>query len=158
MRLVSLCYIERDEQWLMLYRNKKKNDPNAGYYIGVGGKCEPRENIDACMLREAYEETGLTITGYERRGLIHFRSDVYEDEEMYLYTATEFTGTVTQSCPEGELSWVPKEEVLSLRIWEGDVYFLKRLLAGESQIEITLTYAHDRLIDVCEGDAKERNS
>lgn len=148
MQITSLCYIEQDGKWLMLYRNKKKNDLNQGYYIGIGGKCEPNETIDECMLREIFEETGLKVTEYQSRGLIHFRSDTYEDEEMYLYTATKFEGSVNMNCPEGELSWVPKTEVLSLPIWEGDRYFLEKLLSDETDIEMTLQYEGRKLVSV----------
>ena len=148
MEITSLCYIEKDDRWLMLYRNKKKNDPNAGYYIGVGGHLEPGETIDACMIREVREETGLEITGYRKRGLIHFHSDTFDEEEMYLYTATEFTGELTESCTEGELRWIPKRQVLSLPIWEGDRVFLQRLLDGDDRIDIALWYKGSELVRV----------
>lgn len=155
MKTTSLCYIEENGCWLMLYRNKKAQDDNKGYYIGIGGKCEPGEAIDDCMLRETKEETGLSLTEYRRRGLIHFRSDRYPDEEMYLYTASAYTGTLTKECAEGELSWIPKEDVLSLHIWEGDAYFLKRLLRDDAYFEMTLLYRGDKLDRVIYEDGSE---
>ena len=32
----TLCYIERDNQYLMLHRVKKKNDINHDKWIGIG--------------------------------------------------------------------------------------------------------------------------
>ena len=33
----TLCYLEKDGKYLMLYRNKKKEDANEGKWIAVGG-------------------------------------------------------------------------------------------------------------------------
>lgn len=132
----------------MLLRNRKKNDLNQGKWIGVGGKFEPGESAEECLLRETFEETGLTLTSYTLRGIIHFRSDRYEDEEMYLYTADGFTGTLTADCCEGELRWIPKDKLFDLNLWEGDKVFLKRLAAGESNLDITLKYRGDKLEEV----------
>ena len=62
MRNTTLCYIERGQQYLMLHRVKKENDLNHDKWVGIGGKFEGNETPDECLLREAYEETGLTLT------------------------------------------------------------------------------------------------
>lgn len=144
----TLCYIEKDDCYLMLYRNKKKNDLNAGKWIGVGGKHEPGENAEQCVLREVMEETGVRLTKYQQRGVINFISEAWEDERIFLYTATEFEGEITANCNEGELKWIPKSEIMKLNLWEGDSYFLKELLAGRN-VDMTLSYdKDDRLISV----------
>lgn len=71
----TLCYIENNDCYLMLYRNKKKDDPNAGKWIGVGGKFEAGESGIQCVSREVLEETGLVGLEFCYRGLVHFRSD-----------------------------------------------------------------------------------
>ena len=78
--LTTLCYIERDEKYLMLHRVKKKNDLNKDKWIGVGGKFEPGETPEECLLREVKEETGLTLEKYQFRGIITFLSDEWEME------------------------------------------------------------------------------
>lgn len=72
MRLTTLCYIERDGKYLMLHRVKKKQDINAGKWIGVGGKLEEGESPDDCIVREVWEETGLRLTHPRMRGVITF--------------------------------------------------------------------------------------
>lgn len=57
----TLCYLEKDGKYLMLYRNKKEKDPNVGKWIGVGGKIEADETPLACVIREVKEETGLKL-------------------------------------------------------------------------------------------------
>lgn len=148
MILTTLCYIEQDGCYLMMLRNKKANDPSSGKWIGAGGKIEPGETADECVCREVLEETGLTLTDYTYRGVVHFSSEVWESEEMYLYTACGFTGELTADCEEGELAWVPFGEIMGLSLWEGDRLFLRKLLDGENAIEMSLHYdAEGRLIE-----------
>ena len=145
----TLCYIEQDGKYLMLYRNKKKQDPNAGKWIGVGGKLEPDETPEQCLLREVREETGLELTDYTYRGKVFFLPDCWEDEIMHLYVATGFRGELSVACNEGELRWVPFDEVFDLPLWEGDRYFLKDLMSGEGgEIEMELRYHGDELVSV----------
>lgn len=142
----TLCYLEQDGKYLMLCRNKKKQDLNAGKWIGVGGKFEAGETPEECLLREVREETGLELTEYTFHGKIFFLSDTWEDEVMYLYTATGFRGEICEDCPEGDLKWVPKEEILSMNLWEGDKYFLRELIKGTGEMEMELRYEGDKLV------------
>ena len=143
----TLCYIEMDGCFLLLNRNKKENDLNEGKWIGVGGKCEPGETPEQCVRRETLEETGLTLGRVHFYGIVHFRSDTWEDEEMYLYGSDDFTGELAEDCPEGTLAWVPKEKVTELPIWEGDRLFLSQMLEGRQAIEMTLSYKGDELTE-----------
>ena len=143
----TLCYIEHEGKYLMLHRIKKKSDINAGKWIGVGGKFEPGETADECVAREVYEETGLTLIGYERVGLVKFLSDKEEAEDMYLYRGTAFEGSLREDCPEGELKWVPIEQVPDLPTWEGDRYFLKALAEHRTNLNMTVRYEGGRLAE-----------
>ncbi len=144
MKRTTLCYIERDGRWLMLHRTKKKDDGNRGKWIGVGGHIEPGETPEACVLREVREETGLWLTEYRARGVVHFRSDEYEDEDMFLFTATGFDGAL-RACDEGELAWIDRDAVLALPTWAGDRIFLNLLRAGAPGFELTLEYRGESL-------------
>lgn len=124
MKKTTLCYIKKDDSYLMLFRNKKLQDENEGKWVGVGGKFEKDETADECLLREVFEETGLTLTSYTFHGIIGFHSDERGEEDMYLYSADAYTGDLVASCPEGELRFIKENEILSLPMWEGDKYFL----------------------------------
>ena len=141
----TLCYIEKDGQYLMLHRTKKEHDVNAGKWIGVGGKFEEGESPADCLKREVYEETGLVLTSYRLRGILTFVSDVAETEHMYLFTADGFTGELNENCPEGVLKWVPKAEIAGLNLWEGDRIFLKMLYDDEPFFLMKLEYKGDSL-------------
>ena len=149
MKLVTLCYIEKDHKYLMLYRNKKKDDLNQGKWIGVGSKFEANETPEECLIREVKEETGLTLTKYCYRGLVTFVSNEAETEYMHLFTATEFTGEL-QECNEGELHWVDKDKVLELPTWEGDAVFLQKLFTAKTYFSLKLRYEGEKLVEVRE--------
>ena len=146
MKLTTLCYIEQDEKYLMLHRVKKENDLNHDKWIGVGGKLEDGETPEECLLREVQEETGYTLTQYRLRGIITFLSDEWESETMYLYTATGFTGTQC-TCDEGDLVWVPKKEIESLKLWEGDKIFFRLLEEDKGVFSLKLRYEGDTLVE-----------
>ena len=49
--LTTLCYIEKDDKYLMLHRVKKENDLNKDKWVGVGGKFEPGETVSVTVYR-----------------------------------------------------------------------------------------------------------
>lgn len=150
MKETTLCYIENNGSYLMMLRNKKKNDPNQNKWIGIGGKIQDGETPGDCIKREIAEETGLCIENAVYRGKVYFLSDTWDDELMHLFTATTDILNVTP-CAEGTLKWIKKEEILTLNLWEGDKIFLKHLLNDNKKIfNITLTYRGDSLISVKE--------
>ena len=144
MKNTTLCYIEQNGCYLMLHRVKKHQDPNAGKWIGVGGKFEENESPDECLVREVKEETGLTLTRWRCRGIVTFVSDEWPTEYMHLFTADGFEGQLTD-CDEGELAWVKKEDVPALRLWEGDRVFLELLTKEEPFFLLKLIYRGEAL-------------
>ena len=147
MELTTLCYIEKDDKYLMLHRVKKENDINKDKWIGIGGHFEQGESPEECLLREAMEETGLTLTKFQFRGIITFSCDHQFTEYMHLYTATEWDGELI-SCNEGELEWVEKKELLSMNLWEGDYIFLNLLAERETFFSLKLVYEQNELQEV----------
>ena len=142
----TLCYVLRGDQVLMLHRVKKKNDINHDKWIGIGGKFEADESPDECLLREAKEETGLTLTDWKCRGVVTFISDEAEGEFMYLFTADGFEGELTD-CPEGDLQWVSREFLNELPKWEGDQIFLDLLWQDAPFFLLKLRYEGEHLAE-----------
>lgn len=139
MRMSTLCYLEKDEQYLMLHRVVKKNDVNKDKWIGVGGHFEYGESPEDCVLREVKEETGYTLTSYRYRGLVTFVFADVEMEYMSLFTADGFEGEPIE-CDEGVLEWVPIKEIDNLNIWEGDKIFFRLLAENVPFFSLKLVY------------------
>lgn len=147
MKNTTLCYITRGDQVLMLHRVKKKNDLNQDKWIGIGGKCEEGESPEECLLREAKEETGLTLTDFRYCGLVTFVSDRWEGEYMHLFQAEGFTGSLC-ACEEGELQWVDRECLKQLPQWEGDQIFFRSDVA-QSAVFLIEAVLHRRQAHGC---------
>lgn len=145
--LSTLCYMERDGQYLMLHRTVKKHDVNKDKWIGVGGHFEADESPEECLLREVREETGYTLTSYRYRGIVTFVSGNGVTEYMSLFTADGFEGEPIP-CDEGELEWVDIEDVWKLNIWEGDKIFFRLMDERKDFFSLKLVYdGQDKLVD-----------
>ena len=145
MKETTLCYVQKDNDYLMLHRIKKEEDVNEGKWIGIGGRIEDGETPEQCLVREAKEETGLLLTSYQYRGIVHFRSEDYEDEDMHLFTADVFEGELTE-CNEGVLKWIDRDKIYDLPMWEGDKLFLGLIRSDVSFFNLTLKYKDDKLV------------
>ena len=139
-----LWYIEDNEKYLMLNRNKKTNDLNIGKWIGVGGKIEHESIMDA-LHREVFEETNLEIIESIYFGEVQFFQDNYQ-EIMYLFKVTKFKGLLSETC-EGTLKWINKNEILKLPLWAGDKIFLERLFNNKPFQLLVLRYDGEKLKD-----------
>ena len=126
MKLGTLCYLEQDGKYLMLHRNKKPGDIHKGKWVGLGGKFEPGESPEECVMREVFEESGLQVKAPRLRGILTFPGFGQDDWYVFLFTATEFSGKVT-TCAEGELAWVDKGALPALPMHEADYLFLEWL-------------------------------
>lgn len=143
----TLCYIEKDEKYLMMHRVKRVNDINKDKWVGVGGHFEADESPEECLLREVKEETGLTLTSWRFRGVLTFICDKQPTEYMFLYTADAYSGELTAECSEGNLEWIDKSCVYDLPIWEGDKIFFRLLEEEHPVFSLKLKYENDILIE-----------
>ena len=149
----TLCYLIREDQYLMLHRTKKEYDINKDKWIGVGGKAEEGESPEDCVVREVFEETGLTLKSQKFRGIVTF---LYKNitEYMFLFTSEDFEGE-QQICDEGELVWIPKKDVFDLPIWEGDKIFFRLLEEREDFFSLKLVYDEEERLIKAVIDGKE---
>ena len=155
MKLTTICYLCQNDHVLMLHRIKKKVDLNHGKWIGVGGKFEPGESPEECICREVLEETGLQLINPKLRGIVTFNFenldaalDDWRNEYMFVYVCYTFEGELLIDCPEGELRWVPRNELGQLNLWEGDPLFMSPALSETAPFfSIKMRYRNDQLID-----------
>lgn len=127
MKLATLCYVRKNGRTLMLHRVKKKDDVHEGKWNGLGGKLEPGESPEDCVVREVREEAGLKIKSPVLKGFLTFPGFAKdEDWYVFVFTASEFSGRLLDS-PEGNLAWIPDRDLLKLNLWDGDKIFLPLL-------------------------------
>lgn len=127
MILATLCYVQHGGKTLLMHRNKRADDVHLGKYNGLGGKFEPGESPEQCVVREVFEESNLRIVP-QLRGVMTFPKFAKgEDWYCFLFTARDFSGELRTDCPEGDLVWIPDSEVAGLPLWPGDRIFLEWL-------------------------------
>ncbi len=149
----TLCYIEKDNCYLMLHRIKKEHDYNHDKWIGIGGKFENGESPEDCALREVFEETGLTIApiDLEYCGIETFvdvsKSDEPYTEFMHVFCARNFTGELLTDCPEGVLEWVPIAKLKELPHWQADEIFYDFLAQNHPFFSLKCVYKNNKLIE-----------
>ena len=92
----TLCYIEKENCYLMMHRVKKSHDVNKDKWVGVGGHFEAGESPEECLLREVKEETNLDICE-DDLSLRGVTNDFYSQTQKHYITlhffCTKFVGT-----------------------------------------------------------------
>ena len=152
----TLCYIEKNNSYLMLHRTKKEKDVNKDKWIGIGGKFEEGESPFDCIMREVREETGFILNKVEYRGLVTFVSRTSDGVEpyyelMHVFWSDDFSmpgdpdSNVLPECDEGELEWVPKEKMNDLPHWESDELFLELIEKRAPFFSIKVEYLDGKM-------------
>ncbi|MEA3337319.1 MAG: 8-oxo-dGTP diphosphatase [Chloroflexota bacterium] len=137
--LTTLVYVMQDDEVLMMYRHKS---PNLHKWIAPGGKIELDESPTECAVRELEEETGLLARAPKLR-VIAAETSPRPDWQwlMFIYLARDVEGTVT-GCDEGDLAWVPINEVPNLSIPQADAIFFPYVV-GDDQGPISMKFEYD---------------
>ncbi len=130
MILASLCYLQHDGLTLMIHRTKRADDIHLGKWNGLGGKFEPGESPEECVMREMREESGLEIKNPRLCGLLMFPGFKGNDWYVFVFTAHEFNGELKEN-QEGYLEWIPEAELESLPLWPSDHIFLPWIREGK---------------------------
>jgi len=122
----TLCFLERGNEVLMLFRNK---DPNHGKWNGVGGKIETSETPEEGCRREVLEETGLSVRSLLFRGMIALNGV----ECIYVFISDDFAGELIQS-DEGNLDWKSVDWILESKdVVENIPLFIEEVLDRYSE-------------------------
>ncbi|MCZ2341651.1 MAG: 8-oxo-dGTP diphosphatase [Bacteroidales bacterium] len=115
---------------LMVHRIARPDDPHYGKFNGLGGKLERDEDIVSGMRREIREEAGIDCTVLSLCGTVSWPGFGKQGEDWFgfIFRITGWQGEPRPTSPEGPLVWVPREQVMSLQLWDGDRYFLPAVL------------------------------
>ena len=112
--LTNLCLIEdtSTNKVVLQYRSPERYKKWSGYAF-PGGHIEEGESIAESVIREVYEETGLTITAPKLVAVKDWEPDEGGRYIVFCYKATRFSGQL-RSSEEGEVSWVEKDNLEQL--------------------------------------------
>lgn len=75
-----------------------------------GGHVEPGESFVESVIREVFEETGLTIENPVLCGVKQFPTKKGERYVVLFYRADRFSGAL-QPSEEGEVFWIPRKKL-----------------------------------------------
>jgi len=135
---------------LLIHRNARPDDAHLGKYNGLGGKMQPDEDVVACMRREIREEAGIECEQMVLRGTVSWPGFGAQGEDWlgFIFLIHRFTGTPLERNPEGELSWVPVKDIMSLPLWDGDRHFLPLVFDADPRaFHGVMPYAHGRAVN-----------
>ena len=103
----NLCMVY-DRNGRILVENRL--DPEWPGLCFPGGHVEPGESFVESVIREVYEETGLTIEKPILCGTKQFQTKKGERYVVFFYKTDRFSGAL-KSSGEGEVFWIRREEL-----------------------------------------------
>ena len=129
-----LIYAFYQGKVLMLHRNKNPDDFHAGIWNGLGGKLEKGESPLEAAHREFLEESGIDapLSSFSYAGFLqfpNFKPHKQEDWHCFVFRIdlSDEPGPLIE-ISEGTLSWIDSHQMTSLKLWEGDRFFIPLVL------------------------------
>tara|TARA_Y100001934_G_C12334355_1_gene766771 strand:- start:773 stop:1282 length:510 start_codon:yes stop_codon:yes gene_type:complete len=123
----TLLFVVKDGRVLLI---RKKRGLGAGNINGPGGHIEAGETPIECAIRETREELCITPLNVEARGEHWFHSDDFPHIVAYVFVATDYHGTPTET-DEAVPHWFAFDDIPYAEMWEDDRYWLPQVLAGK---------------------------
>jgi 8-oxo-dGTP diphosphatase len=137
----NLCFVIRDGQILLI---RKKRGLGAGKINGPGGRLEPGETALAAAIREVQEEIGVTPTGLEFVGELHFQFlDGYK-LHVAVFAANGLTGELCETV-EATPIWVSLDAIPYDEMWQDDPYWLP-LVVARTKFTAHFVFDGDKLL------------
>ena len=120
--LVAAAVIERDGAFLLTRRLKGTH--LAGTWEFPGGKCEPDETPEACLVREIREELAADAA---IGGLMLVTRHAYPERTVELhFFRTDLVGEPVPQLGQ-QMRWVPRAELKTLELPEADGDLIRML-------------------------------
>ena len=121
----TVCYLQKDNKVLMIKFFKKWGQ----VYAPPGGKFESDESPLDCLIREFYEETGLTLINPKLQGISYWHDSI--EGIIFVFTANEYKGELNRESKEGELEWIDINKLPSINQFEQNKKFTPYLFKDE---------------------------
>jgi len=146
----TLMFVHQGSRVLLI---EKLRGIGAGKINGPGGKIDPGETPEECIVRECQEELHITCLDPVKRGELWFAMSDLPDIHCHVYTCTEFEGVPTAT-DEAIPHWCEISEIPFERMWEDDSYWLRQALEGQT-FDGKFLFSEEKILwnDICFGDA-----
>lgn len=119
--LTNICLISDDTGHVLVERRDGRKWPGISL---PGGHVESGESIVDSVVREVYEETGLRVSQLQLCGIVDWINEDGSRYIVYMYRAGAFSGELRAS-DEGDVWWVPRDELPRLKLSPGMLDMLK---------------------------------
>lgn len=126
-KIATLCVLRQGANYMLLKRLK---EPNKDTYTPVGGKIEPFETPEQGVIRETFEETGITVNQVKFCGILTETSPTKYNWLSYVYVA-DIEAIDPPVCNEGTLEWVAYEHLLEVPTPKTDWFIYQYILEGK---------------------------
>ena len=126
--LTNMCMVTNEDGKVLM----QKHGGNWPGWCFPGGHIEKNEPFFSAVIREVYEETGLTIESPMLCGVKQFFRRNGERYIVLLYQTDTYTGQL-RSSPEGEVCWMLVERLYQQELAPGFEEMLPVFLQGHIQ-------------------------
>lgn len=115
--LTCMCMIYDKKNNKVLVQDRIKSWKGINF---PGGHIEDGESLIEATIREAKEETGLTVYNLKSCGVVHwFNNKTKERYFVFNYRTEEYSGDLIPKTEEGKVFWVNVEDLADLELAEG---------------------------------------
>lgn len=141
--LTNMCMIY-DEKGNVVVQNRE--DTKWGGITFPGGHIEQGESFTDAVVREIFEETGLTIKRPKLCGVKQWCEDDGSRYIVLCYKTNHYTGNL-KSSDEGEVTWVKLADIHKMKLASG-MKFMLQLFLDDTISEHCFRKENDKWIDV----------
>ena len=98
---------------------RRANDPGAGLWSIPGGRCEPGESPEQACVREAAEETGLSVAIVRYAGRVERAGPAGAVFDIHDYVCSVVGGQLRAGDDASEARWASRAELNTLELVPG---------------------------------------
>ncbi len=153
----TICFLLKKDSILL---GMKKEGFGKGKWVGVGGKVENNESIEAAAIREVHEEIycNIDIEQLRKVAVVNFYFPHVADESwnqrVHVFTTEKWVGEPKES-PEIKPQWFLKKDIPFYSMWDDAKFWLPEVLNGG---ELTADFIFDESLRVIDHKTEENKT
>jgi 8-oxo-dGTP diphosphatase / 2-hydroxy-dATP diphosphatase len=129
-KITTLCLVYKRPKILL---GMKKRGFGEGRWNGYGGKVNSNETIEENLVREMQEESGITPTKFEKRGVLYFEFKEIPEQiyEVNVFAINDYIGELIET-DEMKPQWFDVNELPWNEMWSDDIHWYPLFLKGKN--------------------------